>query len=152
MSDIKTYAKVKQELLGIEKTEEEEEEPKAYYQKVTTEALESRSFTSWVKSQLISLCKGLVLDWGVGQGGDVIKYMHANHVKKVIGIDPNAAGLYSANGAISRYQNMKKIFSNAKEMQFIQANPSKPFEDQTNLGNGENQKFNQEYLLNNKLK
>ena len=151
MSDIKTYPQVKQELLGIEKTEQEEE-PKAYYQKVTTEALESRSFTSWVKSQLISLCKGLVLDWGVGQGGDVIKYMHANHVKKVIGIDPNAAGLYSANGAISRYQNMKKIFSNAKEMQFIQANPSKPFEDQTKLGNGDNQSLIKEYLLNSKLK
>ena len=118
---------------------------------MSAEAVESRSFTSWVKEQLISKSKGVVLEWGVGQGGDNMKYMHANDVTKVVGVDPNPSGLYSANGAVSRYKNMRKMFDNPIDMVFIQANPSEPFKDQLTLGSVDNQKLIKDYLVNTKM-
>jgi hypothetical protein len=147
MSDSDTFERTKVKLIGMENGQVDDEQDKqAYYQKISAEAQEMRSFTSWVKSMLIATAKGRLLDWGVGQGGDVIKYMHSDAITEVVGIDPNPSGLYSTNGAISRYNNMKRQFKDAKQMHFIQYNPSIPLAKQKTVGNKENRQMIQKYL------
>ena len=50
-----------------------------------------------------------ILDIGCGKGGDLLKFYHAR-VGDYVGIDPDYHGIYSSvDGALSRYNEMKKI-------------------------------------------
>tara|TARA_Y100000389_G_scaffold94654_1_gene91287 strand:- start:1697 stop:4705 length:3009 start_codon:yes stop_codon:yes gene_type:complete len=136
----------------VDESKMDNDKDKAYYNIKTTEASEMRAYNSWVKETLIKNFskKSWVLDWGVGQGGDVSKYIHAGI--NIIGIDPDANGLYSAEGAISRYKNMKKKLKSEVEMEFIHINPSILFENQDNMGTEDNQLLIKNQLLERKDK
>ncbi len=104
-----------------------------YYQVITNLAVPMRKFHNWVKSNMIyTYCNRKVLmnlntvamevlDLGVGPGGDLMKLYHAK-VKSAVCIDINEASIYSgSNGAIGRYNLMKKTKPHAPKMLFIVA-------------------------------
>jgi hypothetical protein len=98
-----------------------------YYQKHTDLAKPQRNFHNWIKSSLIyNYCsknltgqKVRVLDIGIGRGGDIMKYFAAR-IGELVGIDVDSNGIYSAtDGALSRYNNMKKKFPAFPRMTFM---------------------------------
>ena len=104
-----------------------------YYQKKTKLVEDMRSFHNWIKSNLIYTylnpmydenIRYKVLDIGVGQGGDIMKFYYVE-VEMLVGIDPDLSGLISGtNCAVARYQNLKRGHPDFPPMFFIQANPA----------------------------
>ena len=108
-----------------------------YYQKITSLAKVMREFHNWIKSSLIytyarqlkydknsNLIRSSVLDFGCGRGGDLMKWYHAK-VGYYVGIDPNYEGIHNkVDGALSRYNDVKKKFPGFGDMNYIQADAS----------------------------
>ena len=106
-----------------------------YYQKITNLIKPMREWHNFIKSLLIfTYCspkfinrkerrkqKIDVFDIGCGRGGDNMKMYHAR-VKNYVGIDIDYHGINSStDGAISRYNTLKKKFPNFTNMTFINA-------------------------------
>lgn len=102
-----------------------------YYQIRTTLGKPMRNFHNWIKSILIYTYvnsmyeqdnKQLsVLDIAVGRGGDIMRYYYGK-VDFMVGIDVDNNGLISpVDGALSRYNQMKKNKPNFPRMFFIHA-------------------------------
>ena len=100
-----------------------------YYQLKTDLAKPQRDFHNWIKSSLIySYCaadingnKLTVLDYGIGRGGDILKYFSAR-IQELLGIDVDNNGIHSAtDGAYSRYNNLRKKFPKFPKMTFLLA-------------------------------
>ena len=105
-----------------------------YYMKQTNLGKNMRQFANWIKSILIytycspskvnkngKISKKTILDFGIGRGGDIMKYFHAR-VKSVVGFDPDYEGIYSSfDSANSRYKDLKSRFPQFPPMEFIQA-------------------------------
>jgi hypothetical protein len=104
-----------------------------YYQKKTKLTEDMRAFHNWIKSNIIYTylnpmydenIKYKVLDVGVGQGGDLMKFYYVE-VDLLVGIDPDLSGLITGTScAVARYQNHKKTHADFPSMYFIQANPA----------------------------
>ena len=98
---------------------ESEKRENAYYNIVSDLAKPLREFHNWLKSNLIASYCGEkyvrgkrenldVLDYGIGRGGDLGKYLHAR-IGTLTGFDSDYFGIYSAtDSAISRYHTLKK--------------------------------------------
>jgi len=111
-----------------------------YYQIMSNLAKKMRGYHNWIKSIIIyTYCNPLqeyknsdkrrssVLDFGCGQGGDLLKWYHAR-VGDYVGTDPDYHGIYSSvNGAVSRYNGMKKKFPDFGKITWIQADASALF-------------------------
>ena len=106
-----------------------------YYQKITNLIKPMRDWHNFIKSLLIfTYCapkfinrkdnrkqKIDVFDIACGRGGDNMKMYHAR-VKNYVGVDIDYHGIHSStNGAISRYNTLKKKFPNFTNMTFINA-------------------------------
>ena len=105
-----------------------------YYQKITNLAKKMRTYHNWIKSIIVyEYCSPLkeyknskphrtsILDIGCGQGGDILKWYHAK-VSDIVGIDIDYYGIYSStNGAVSRYNDVKRKFPNFGKATWIQA-------------------------------
>jgi SAM-dependent methyltransferase len=109
----------------IEKARSED----VYYQLKTDLAEPQRNFHNWIKSALIyNYCskdltgqKLTVFDYGIGRGGDILKYYSAK-IQELVGIDIDSNGIYSAtDGAYSRYNNFKRKFPGFAKMTFFVA-------------------------------
>ena len=108
-----------------------EKKQNIYFQKKTDLVKNMASFHNWIKSNLIYTymmyrynddiqCK--VLDFGCGRGADISKFYYTE-VELYVGIDPDYEALVdSADGAISRYKNIKKGKERFPPMYFIQSN------------------------------
>lgn len=84
------------------------------------------NFHNMIKTQLINCYCGphnnkkmSVFDPAIGKGKDIHNYYNA-HVKSVIGMDLDFAGLHSINGTFQKYKNLLKR-PNVPFMDFIQA-------------------------------
>ena len=112
-----------------------ERQEDVYYQKITNLIKPMRDWHNFIKSLLIfTYCspkfinrkdnrkqKIDVLDIACGRGGDNMKMYHAR-VKNYVGIDIDYHGINSStDGAISRYNTLKKKFPNFTNMTFINA-------------------------------
>ena len=94
-----------------------------------------RSFNNWIKSNIIYTYinaqyadnnKQKVLDIGCGRGGDIDKFYYCE-IEMLVGIDPSLDGLTNAaDGAITRYQQIKSKSNKADfpPMFWINANPA----------------------------
>lgn len=105
-----------------------------YYQKITNLAKPMREFHNWIKSILIYTFASPLsntldgkkkrqsfLDIGCGRGGDILKVYHAR-VGEYVGIDVDFEGIYSAtDGAISRFNYLKKKFPDFGKVSYLQA-------------------------------
>jgi len=101
-----------------------------YYQKITKLGKFFRQFHNWIKSNVIyTYCHHMyknnkqqsVLDIGCGRGGDNMKYYYSE-VAFYVGIDLSQDGIMSpVDGAISRYNQMRKKKPNFPKMHFIHA-------------------------------
>jgi SAM-dependent methyltransferase len=101
-----------------------------YYQKITKLAKTMRSFHNWIKSNVIyTYCHYMyksnkqqsVLDIGCGRGGDNMKFYYSE-VAYYVGLDLDQDNLLSpVDGAVSRYNQMRKKKPNFPRMYFIQA-------------------------------
>lgn len=97
-----------------------------YYQTKIKLGTNMRNFHNYIKSNLIyEYCspkndkKLSILDTGVGRGGDIMKFFHAR-VSNVVGFDPDYNGIHSTtDGAISRYDNMRRKYPQFPKMEFI---------------------------------
>jgi hypothetical protein len=82
-----------------------------YYQQVSSNAKNMRSFHNWIKNIMItSYCRKdfRVLDIGCGRGGDIMKFINAE-VKEYVGIDIDYNSLFVINdSALKRYQSFKE--------------------------------------------
>lgn len=108
-----------------------------YYQKITNLCKKMREYHNWIKSIIIyTYCSPLkenkdsqkhrtsVLDIGCGRGGDILKWYHAR-VGEYVGTDVDYYGIYSStNGAISRYNELKKKFPDFGKVYWIHADGS----------------------------
>jgi hypothetical protein len=104
-----------------------------YYQKKSELIKDMRSFHNWIKSNIIYIyvnpvyhnkIQYKVFDIGCGRGGDIMKFYYAL-VELYIGIDPDSETLFdSADGALSRYMNIRKKYANFPQMQFITGSPT----------------------------
>ena len=115
-----------------------------YYEKITNIAKTMREFHNWLKSTLIytyarkfkyeknsKLARTSVLDFGCGRGGDLMKWYHSK-VGYYVGLDPSYEDIFSSiNGAVSRYNDVKKKYPDFGTMIFLQANPGFPLEDES---------------------
>ena len=134
--------KISSEIISLSRRDDK------YYQLVTNLGKSLRNFHNWIKSNMIyTYCskKTLldsskvsmdVLDMGVGRGGDLMKLYHAK-VKSAVGIDINESGIFSgSDGAISRYNVMKKKMPGFPRMAFMVADAGQKFdyENQSILG------------------
>ena len=63
-----------------------------------------RKFNNQVKEKIINDIKGVVLDIGAGNGGDLLKYKNNNKITKVLAVEPNKDFV---DEYISRTKNMK---------------------------------------------
>ncbi|CAH6421376.1 mRNA capping enzyme [uncultured virus] len=107
-----------------------EQQENEYYQKTTNLALPMRNFHNWIKSIIIyTFCnptyekdnQQTILDFGIGRGGDIMKFYYAK-VNFYVGIDIENSGLISpVNGAISRYNRLRRTHPNFPRMYFINA-------------------------------
>lgn len=111
-----------------------------YYQIMSNLGKKMRSYHNWIKSIIIyTYCNPLqenknsdkrrssVLDLGCGQGGDLLKWYHAR-VGDYVGTDPDYHGIYSSiNGAVSRYNELKKKFPDFGKITWIHASASAVF-------------------------
>lgn len=98
---------------------EEMRQENAYYSTVSNIEEPLKKFHNYLKqNMIITYCQPLeyekkkerldMLEYGVGRGGDIGKYLHAR-LKYVVGFDIDHFGIYSgSDGAISRYQTFKK--------------------------------------------
>lgn len=101
-----------------------------YYQKITNIAKPMKAFHNWIKSILIyTHCNPTyekekqltVLDIACGRGGDIMKFYYSK-VKYYVGIDIDNNGIISpTDGAISRYNKLKKTHPRFPNMYFIHA-------------------------------
>ena len=105
-----------------------------YYQKITNLAKPMREFHNWIKSILIYTYASPLtntldgkkkrqsfLDIGCGRGGDILKVYHAR-VGEYVGVDVDFEGIYSAtDGAISRFNYLKKKFPDFGKVSYLQA-------------------------------
>jgi len=101
-----------------------------YYQKISYLAKTMRHFHNFMKSILIYTYMNKlyqndvqlsVIDFGCGRGGDNDKFYYTK-VAYYVGVDVDAEGIKSPiDGALSRYQHMKKTKPNVPKMYFIQA-------------------------------
>jgi hypothetical protein len=102
----------------------------SYYQIVSNLGKSMRNFHNWIKSNMIyTYCskKTLmdnskvamdILDIGFGRGGDLMKFYHAK-IKSGTASDINEAGIYSgSDGAISRYNAMRKKMPHFPKISF----------------------------------
>lgn len=113
-----------------------------YFQKVSNLAKAMRGFHNFIKSNLIyTYCNKLyqsntqqsVLDIGFGRGTDINKYYYTS-VAFLVAIDIDAEGLKSpVDGAISRYNKLKKSKPDFPKMYFIQANAGALFTYESQL-------------------
>nr|QFG74651.1 MAG: mRNA capping enzyme [Megaviridae environmental sample] len=108
-----------------------------YYQKITNLIKKLREFHNWIKSIIIyTYCspilknfkdkpkKQKILDIGCGRGGDILKIYHAR-VGEYVGFDVDYEGIYSStNGALSRYNYLKKKFPEFGKVTYLQADAS----------------------------
>lgn len=111
-----------------------EQQENAYYQLTTNIGKPMRAYNNWMKSILIyTNCNPLyeekkkknILDIGIGRGGDIMKYYYNNSTNFLIGVDKDNNGLIApTQGAISRYENLKKMHANFPFMGFINADAS----------------------------
>jgi len=112
----------------------------AYYQLITNIGKPIRNFHNWLKSNMIytycskktlldsNIVKMDVLDIGVGRGGDLMKFYHAK-IKSAVCFDINEAGIFSgSDGAISRYNVMKKKMPGFPKMSFLVADAGQKLE------------------------
>ncbi len=107
-----------------------EQQENEYYQKTTNLALPMRNFHNWIKSIIIyTHCNPIyeegkqlsILDIGCGRGGDIMKFYYAK-VDFYVGVDLNNPNLISpVNGAISRYNRLRRTHPNFPRMFFINA-------------------------------
>jgi SAM-dependent methyltransferase len=115
----------------------------SYYQLITNIGKPLRNFHNWIKSNMIytycsqkilldrSIVSMDVLDIGVGKGGDIMKFYHAG-AKSVVATDVNESSIFSgSDGAMSRYNAVKKKMPNFPKMFFIIADGCQKF-DYTN--------------------
>jgi SAM-dependent methyltransferase len=105
-----------------------------YYQKITNLIKKMREFHNWIKSIIIYTYASPMaesiggkekrqsfLDIGCGRGGDILKVYHAR-VGDYVGVDVDYEGIYSAtDGAISRFNYLKKKFPDFGKVTFLQA-------------------------------
>jgi hypothetical protein len=101
-----------------------------YYQIRTNLAKPMRNFHNWIKSIVIyTYCfpkydqgrNVSVLDIACGPGGDIMRFYHSK-VDFYVGVDIDNNNLISpTDGAISRYNQMKKSFPKFPRMSFIHA-------------------------------
>jgi SAM-dependent methyltransferase len=105
-----------------------------YYQKITNLIKKMREFHNWIKSIIIYTYaspmankidgkekRQTFLDIGCGRGGDILKIYHAR-VGEYVGVDVDYEGIYSAtDGAISRFNYLKKKFPDFGKVTFLQA-------------------------------
>lgn len=122
LSNFNTFTEKIKELK--QQPEKTNEKTNIYYQLATGIAKPMREFNNWIKSNMINIyCeRKTVLDMGVGRGGDIQKYYHANS-KLVVGIDIDSNGIFSkTDGAITRYNDIKDKFRNVPKMTFLVAN------------------------------
>ncbi|AYV78765.1 MAG: mRNA capping enzyme [Edafosvirus sp.] len=101
-----------------------------YFQIRTNLAKPMRNFHNWLKSIIIyTHCHPMyqnnkqlsVLDIGVGRGADIMKFYYSK-ADFFVGIDIDKEGLVSAvDGALSRYNQLRKTHPNFPKMYFIQA-------------------------------
>ena len=101
-----------------------------YYQIRTNLARPMRQFHNWIKSIVIyTYCnqayergkKQVVLDIGSGRGGDLMKFYYTM-VALYVGLDIDAENLLSAvDGAVSRYEQLRRTHPNFPKMSFVQA-------------------------------
>ena len=119
--------RVSTKLIEISKQED------AYYQFVSELGKPMRKYHNFVKDILFiylhpkrifntnKFKKLSVLDFGIGRGGDIMKYYH-NRVGELVGIDPDVNGLYNASdSAYSRYDTQRKKKPYFTKMTFIQS-------------------------------
>lgn len=119
-----------------------------YYQLITNLGKTLRNFHNWIKSNMIYTYCGRktlldstivsmdVLDIGVGRGGDLMKLYHAK-IKSGVGIDVNESGIFSgADGAISRYNIMKKKMPHFPKINFMVADAGQKFDYLNQSTNG----------------
>lgn len=102
----------------------------AYYQIRTTLGKPMRNFHNWLKSMIIyTHCNPIyennksqtVLDIACGRGGDIMKFYYSK-VDLYVGIDIDNNGLISpTDGAISRYNQLRKTHPNFPRMFFVHA-------------------------------
>jgi hypothetical protein len=124
---IQLRQRVSTKIIEISKQED------AYYQFKSDIAQPLKKFHNFIKDILFiylypkriyntnKLKKLSVLDFGIGRGGDIMKYYHIR-VGEVVGIDPDANGLYNASdSAYSRYDTQRKKKPYFTKMTFIQA-------------------------------
>jgi hypothetical protein len=112
-----------------------------YYQKIYKLASKMRAFHNWIKSNIIyTYCHHMyksnkqqsVLDMACGKGGDNMKFYYAE-VAFYVGVELFQDNLLSpVNGAVSRYNQMRKKKPNFPRMYFIQGdlNSLLTYEDQ----------------------
>lgn len=101
-----------------------------YYQIRTTLAKPMRNFHNWIKSILIyTHCNPIyekgrnltILDIACGKGGDIMKFYYAR-IDYYVGIDIDNESIVSrTDGAISRYNQLRKTHANFPRMFFIHA-------------------------------
>jgi SAM-dependent methyltransferase len=119
-----------------------------YYQIRTTLGKPMRNFHNWVKDILIHTYDSVayqqsgknlsIFDIGCGRGGDIMKHYY-DKIDFYVGIDIDNNGIISpGDGALSRYQQLRKTHPNFPRMFFIQADGGTllNYEDQAKaLGN-----------------
>ena len=101
-----------------------------YYQIRTNIGKPMRNFHNWIKSILIyTYCNPKyeedrqfkILDIGCGRGGDIMKFYYSK-VNMYVGIDVDNNGIISpVDGALSRYNRLKRTHPNFPRMYFINA-------------------------------
>lgn len=94
-----------------------------YYEKKSNLGKEMRKFNNHIKNELINkYCnKKMILDVGIGKGGDIHKYYHAK-VKCVVGVEPSNYDLFERkDSAINRYKDLLANNKDVPKMIFIES-------------------------------
>jgi len=99
-----------------------------YYQVTGDLAKPMRQFHNWIKDIMIyTYCspqmdkKMSIIDFACGRGGDLNKMYHSN-ISNYVGIDIDYVNLFQAtDGALSRYNKLKRNMTNVPPMYFIHA-------------------------------
>ena len=128
------YNRIYSRLDKDKKKDMKQEKQEVYYQKVTNLAKGLKYFHNWIKGNLIyTHCSNAyegkklkVLDLSCGRGGDIPKFYECM-VDLYVGTDIDGNGLFSADGAISRYNFYKSKKHNFPDMYFIQADSTVRF-------------------------
>ncbi len=136
LSKDKNYAK-HCKVLSQKEGRKEKSSDGVYYQLKTNLARPMRALHNWIKDDLIRQFSSgsVVLDYACGRGGDIQKYYHSG-AKRYVGVDIDYNGIFSpGDGAIARYNNLKRKFKGFPEMTFIQADGGALFnyEQQKNI-------------------